>query len=63
MPRSMYNMIQFKKDKQCQTPTIYVNVYMGVCMLMFVYGLMSKNKYWKDANEIVNVNYLRVCVG
>lgn len=41
----MYNMIQFKKHKQCQTPTIYINVYMGVCMLMFVYGLMSKNKY------------------
>lgn len=44
MPRSMYNMIQFLKDKQCQPPTIYVNAYMGVCKFMFVYGFMSKNK-------------------
>lgn len=44
MPRSVYNMIQFKKDKQCQTPTIYVNVYMGVFKFMFVSGFMSKRE-------------------
>lgn len=44
MLRSVYNTIQFKKDKQCQSPTIYVNVYLGVCKFMFVYGFMSKNK-------------------
>lgn len=53
MPRSMYNMIQFKKDKQCQPPTIYVNVYMGVCMLVFVYGLISKIKYMERCQRDV----------
>ena len=35
-------MIQFKKDKQCQTPTIYVNVYLGACRFMFVYGFYER---------------------
>jgi len=30
MPRNVYNIIQFKKDKQCQPPTLYVNAYVSV---------------------------------
>ena len=33
-PRNVYNPIQFKKDKQCQPPTLYVNVYVWECVIL-----------------------------